>query len=179
MKWHSVAMAAGLAASLAIVLQAEQGGRAGGAAPTETGGSLIGGTLTPAKPDARGWGWQVNALINPATPRPFYNKAKELLFQDKQITSYTIATYIAEFYCEVAKHYDYIWFEMQHSTMSYATICRASRVVAERSPLSGRAGEGARCGAQVRKILRQRRCAVSEWLSSQRGYAHGPERTRR
>ena len=31
MKWHSVAMATGLAASLTIVLQAEQGGRAGGA----------------------------------------------------------------------------------------------------------------------------------------------------
>ena len=91
------------------------GGRAGGAAD----GKLIGGTLTPAKPDARGWGWQVKASINPATPRPFYNKAKELLFQDKQITSYTISTYNPEFYCEVAKHYDYIWFEMQHSTMSY------------------------------------------------------------
>ena len=50
----------------------------------------IGGTLTPAKADERGWGWQVKASINPATPRPFYNKAKELLFQDKQITSYTI-----------------------------------------------------------------------------------------
>ena len=43
------------------------GGRAGGAAD----GKLIGGTLTPAKPDARGWGWQVKASINPATPRPF------------------------------------------------------------------------------------------------------------
>ena len=124
MKWHHVAVAAGLAGSLAIVLQAEQGGRAGGTAPTGTGGALIGGTLTPAKPDARGWGWQVKASISPATPRPFYNKAKELLFQDKQITSYTIATYNPEFYCEVAKHYDYIWFEMQHSTMSYDEVRR-------------------------------------------------------
>ena len=125
MKWLHFAVAAGLAASLAIVLQAEQGGgRAGGAATAGTSGALIGGTLTPAKPDARGWGWQVKALINPATPRPFYNKAKELLFQDKQITSYTIATYNPEFYCEVAKHYDYIWFEMQHSTMSYDEVRR-------------------------------------------------------
>ena len=46
---------------------------------------MIGGTLVPAKPDARGWGWQVKASINPATPRPFDNKAKELLFQDKEI----------------------------------------------------------------------------------------------
>ena len=63
-------------------------------------------------------------LINPATPRPFYNKAKELLFQDKQITSYTISTFNADLYCEVAKHYDYIWFEMQHSTMSFDEVRR-------------------------------------------------------
>src|SRR6185295_15632674 len=94
MKWLHVAVAACIAVSLAMVLNADQGGaRTGGAAPGTTSGSLIGGTLTPAKPDARGWGWQVKALINPATPRPFYNKAKELLFQDKQITSYTISSY--------------------------------------------------------------------------------------
>ena len=99
-------------ASGSLALQAQGGGR-GAATP----GTLIGGTLTPAMPDARGWGWQVKASINPATPRPFYNKAKELLFQDKQITSYTISTFNADSYCEIAKHYDYIWFEMQHSTM--------------------------------------------------------------
>src|SRR5688500_4409911 len=48
-----------------------QGGRAGGTAPNRT---PIGGTLTPAVPDARGWGWQVKASLNPATPRPFSNK---------------------------------------------------------------------------------------------------------
>jgi 2-keto-3-deoxy-L-rhamnonate aldolase RhmA len=108
-----------------MVLEARQGGgRAAGAAGAVTNGSLIGGTLTPAKPDARGWGWQVKSEINPATPRPFYNKAKELLFQDKQITSYTISTYNPELYCEVAKHFDYIWFEMQHSTMSWDDVRR-------------------------------------------------------
>ena len=55
-----------------------------------TAGS-IGGSILPDKPDARGWGWQVKALMNPATPRPLYNKAKELLLQDKVITSYTIS----------------------------------------------------------------------------------------
>jgi 2-keto-3-deoxy-L-rhamnonate aldolase RhmA len=138
MKFLRVLVAVSLTAGFAMV-QAEQapsstpaatpgqgsggrqgGGRTGGAAD----GKLIGGTLTPAKPDARGWGWQVKASINPATPRPFYNKAKELLFQDKQITSYTIATYNPESYCEIAKHYDYIWFEMQHSTMSYDEVRR-------------------------------------------------------
>ena len=68
--------------------------------------------------------WQVKASISPATPRPFYNKAKELLFQDKQITSYTLSTYNPELYCELRKHFDYIWFEMQHSTMSYDEVRR-------------------------------------------------------
>ncbi|HVH29758.1 MAG TPA: aldolase/citrate lyase family protein, partial [Vicinamibacterales bacterium] len=77
-----------------------------------------------ATPDARGWGWQVKALVNPTTPRPFYNKAKELLFQDKQITSYTISSFNPDLYCEVRKHFDYIWFEMQHSTMSWDEVRR-------------------------------------------------------
>jgi 2-keto-3-deoxy-L-rhamnonate aldolase RhmA len=138
MRIRNLFVAACMTASIALVLQADQGGapgpggpgggrqggaRAGGpAAPAS--GAPIGGTLTPAKPDARGWGWQVKASINPATPRPFYNKAKELLFQDKQITSYTISTYNPDLYCEVGKHYDYIWFEMQHSTMSYDEVRR-------------------------------------------------------
>jgi 2-keto-3-deoxy-L-rhamnonate aldolase RhmA len=100
------------------------GGRAGGAPAGTANRAPIGGTLTPAKPDERGWGWQVKASINPATPRPFYNKAKELLFQDKQITSYTMSSYNPELYCELRKHFDYIWFEMQHSTMSYDEIRR-------------------------------------------------------
>ena len=98
------------------------GGRAGGGAATNR--APIGGTLTPARADERGWGWAVKASINPATPRPFYNKAKELLFQDKQITSYTLSTYNPELYCELRKHFDYIWFEMQHSTMSYDEVRR-------------------------------------------------------
>jgi 2-keto-3-deoxy-L-rhamnonate aldolase RhmA len=118
---------ASLTAVLAMGLQAEQGpppaqggGRGAGSEP----GKLIGGTLTPAKADARGWGWQVKASVSPNTPRPFYNKAKELLFQDQRITSYTIASYDEAFYCEVAKHFDYVWFEMQHSTMSYDEVRR-------------------------------------------------------
>ena len=50
----------------------------------------------------------MKASINPATPRPFYNKAKELLLQDKQVTSYAISTFNVDLYCEVGKHFDYI-----------------------------------------------------------------------
>src|SRR5438128_2000422 len=96
---------ASVAISLGMVLQAAQGpapaagargqggGRGGGAAapanaaaitaatPNTGNGGLIGGSILPDKPDARGWGWQVKALMDPATPRPLYNKAKELLLQ--------------------------------------------------------------------------------------------------
>ena len=135
MKGPRLALAIGAAALLAMVLPsaqappqsapggqpAAQSGRRGNAPP---GGGPIGGTLTPAKADERGWGWQVKAMMNPATPRPLYNRAKERLLQDKQITSYTISSYDPELYCEVGKHFDYIWFEMQHSTMSYDEVRR-------------------------------------------------------
>ncbi len=104
---------------LGFVVQAQQA-----TPPARPAGQLIGGTLTPASPDARGWGWAVKASVNPTTPRPFYNRAKELLFQDRQVTSFTISTYNPDLYCEVGKHFDYIWFEMQHSTMSWDEVRR-------------------------------------------------------
>ena len=108
-----------MAISLGMVVQAAQGpapaagargqggGRGGGGAaanaaaiaaatPNSANGGLTGGSILPDKPDARGWGWQVKALMNPATPRPLYNKAKELLLQDKVITSYTISSFNPE-----------------------------------------------------------------------------------
>jgi 2-keto-3-deoxy-L-rhamnonate aldolase RhmA len=130
MNRRRLAAAVWVAAMLAMALPAAAGkGQSSGApqAPApggSTSAGLIGGTLTPAKADARGWGWQVKAMMNPATPRPLYNRAKERLLQDRQITSYTISRYDAELYCEVAKHFDYIWFEMQHSTMSYDDVRR-------------------------------------------------------
>jgi 2-keto-3-deoxy-L-rhamnonate aldolase RhmA len=142
---RNVLVAACVTASLVLAIQAEQapapggvttapgqggagarqgGGRAGGPAAGAATRAPIGGTLTPATPDERGWGWQVKASIAPATPRPFYNRAKELLFQDEQITSYTLSSYNPDLYCELRKHYDYVWFEMQHSTMSYDEVRR-------------------------------------------------------
>ena len=105
---------------------AQGGGRAGRPRGGGTPGQLIGGSgtvaLTPV--DARGWGWQVKASVSPMTPRPFYNRAKELLFQDKQVTSYTISSFNPDLYCEVRKHFDFVWFEMQHSTMSWDEVRR-------------------------------------------------------
>ena len=42
----------------------------------------------------------------------------------KQVTSYTISTFDPEFYCEVRKHYGFVWFEMQHSTMSWDNVAK-------------------------------------------------------
>src|SRR4029453_4973838 len=57
------------------------------ATPNAGNGGLVGGSMLPDKPDARGWGWQVKAVMNPATPRPLYNKAKELLLPGQMVSS--------------------------------------------------------------------------------------------
>jgi len=111
-----------------------RGGGGGGAAanaaaitsatPNAGNAGLIGGSMLPDNPDARGWGWQVKALMSPATPRPLYNKAKELLLQDKMISSLTMSSFNPDLYCEARKHVDFIWFEMQHSTMSWDEVRR-------------------------------------------------------
>jgi hypothetical protein len=44
--------------------------------------------------------------------RPFYSRATEMLFSDKQVTSYTISTYDPELYCEARKHYGFTRFEL-------------------------------------------------------------------
>jgi len=110
------------------------GGRGGGGAanaaavasatPNAGNGALIGGSMLPDKADARGWGWQVKAIMSPDTPRPLYNRAKEFMLQDKLITGLTISSFNPDLYCEARKHYDYVWFEMQHSTMSWDEVRR-------------------------------------------------------
>ena len=117
----------------------------GGTAPTQQGGAAQGGgqaggggrggrgpvvqpkgtgEVVPLVPDARGWGWMTKSYVSPDAKRPFYNMAKEELFNDKQVTSYTISAFDTAFYCEAKKHYDYIWFEMQHSTLSFDEVRR-------------------------------------------------------
>ena len=103
------------------------GGRGGGGdAPVVGQGTLIAGVWgRDALPlDSRGWGWMSKSYVSPGYKRPFWNKAKELLFSGKQVTSYTISTFDPDFYCEVRKHYGYVWFEMQHSTMSWDNVAK-------------------------------------------------------
>lgn len=130
--WHSLIAISLLliyAAIAAVDAQSQAGQRAdAGRADTATVG--LGNLLTgawgaaPLPVDPRGWGWQTKSYVSSAYKRPFYNKAKEMLFSGKQVTSYTISAFDAALYCEVRKHYGYVWFEMQHSTMSWDEVAK-------------------------------------------------------
>ena len=58
---------------------------------------------------------------NPA-PAKLYNTAKQKLLDGKQVFSFTQYKADVDDYCERAKHYDYAWFEMQHSTLEFRDI---------------------------------------------------------
>jgi 2-keto-3-deoxy-L-rhamnonate aldolase RhmA len=97
----------------------------GGDAPLIGPGNLVSGVwgadVLPV--DSHGWGWMTQSYVT-SYKRPFYNKAKELLFSGKQVTSFTISSLDPALYCEVRKHYGFVWFEMQHSTMSWDDVAK-------------------------------------------------------
>jgi 2-keto-3-deoxy-L-rhamnonate aldolase RhmA len=101
-------------------------GRGRADAPMVGPGNLVAGVwgAEPTAVDSRDWGWMSKSYVGASYKRPFYNKAKELLFSGKQVTSFTISTFDPEFYCEVRKHYGFVWFEMQHSTMSWDNVAK-------------------------------------------------------
>lgn len=51
-----------------------------------------------------------------------YNTVKQKLLEGKQVFSFTQGKMDIAGYCEAAKHYDYTWFEMQHSTLEFKDI---------------------------------------------------------
>jgi 2-keto-3-deoxy-L-rhamnonate aldolase RhmA len=57
-----------------------------------------------------------------ARPVKLYNTAKQKLLEGKQVFSFTQSKADPAAYCESAKHYDYAWFEMQHSTLEFADV---------------------------------------------------------
>ena len=59
-----------------------------------------------------------------SAPGKLYNTAKQKLLDGKQINGHTISRPDPKAYCEAAPHYDFTWFEMQHSTLSFADIER-------------------------------------------------------
>ena len=82
-------------------------------------GALAAAVLVVAWPAAaqREQGWAVReSLTNPDVP--LYNTAKQKLVDGGQVFTYTIASRDPEFYCEVAPHYDFIFFEMSTAPTS-------------------------------------------------------------
>jgi len=61
------------------------------------------------------------AAQDSAKPK-LYNTAKQKLLEGKQVFSFTQSTFDIAGYCEAARHYDYTWFEMQHSTLEFKDI---------------------------------------------------------
>jgi 2-keto-3-deoxy-L-rhamnonate aldolase RhmA len=57
-----------------------------------------------------------------ASKPKLYNTAKQKLLDGKQVFSFTQYKDDVADYCEHAKHYDYAWFEMQHSTLEFKDI---------------------------------------------------------
>lgn len=55
-------------------------------------------------------------------PPKLYNTAKQKLLEGKQVFSFTQSRMDIAAYCESAKHYDYTWFEMQHSTLEFKDV---------------------------------------------------------
>jgi len=51
-----------------------------------------------------------------------YNTAKQKLLDGKQVFSFTQSKFDIAAYCEAAKHYDFTWFEMQHSTLEFKDV---------------------------------------------------------
>jgi 2-keto-3-deoxy-L-rhamnonate aldolase RhmA len=64
---------------------------------------------------------RAQAPAGAAKPK-LYNTAKQKLLDGKQIFSFTQSTADAKDYCERAKHYDFTWFEMQHSTLEFKDV---------------------------------------------------------
>ena len=70
-------------------------------------------------------GWAVREYLASINAKlPLWNPAKQKLLDGKQIFSHTIDELDVEGYCAAAPRYDYIFFEMQHSTMTWATSKR-------------------------------------------------------
>jgi 4-hydroxy-2-oxoheptanedioate aldolase len=60
---------------------------------------------------------------SPDNPKPkFYNTVKQKLLEGKQVFSYTQSKFDIAGNCEAAKHYDFTWYEMQHSTLEFRDI---------------------------------------------------------
>ena len=83
-----------------------------------------------AKTMAMALGFGLTAMWAVAQPRQsqdgvkpkLYNTVKQKLLEGKQVFSYTQSKFDIAANCEAARHYDYTWYEMQHSTLEFRDI---------------------------------------------------------
>src|SRR5580700_9212083 len=73
------------------------------------------------------WVWVAKSAAQNPPPAlkkdaKLYNTAKQKLLQGKQIFSFTQSKADPAGYCEKAKHYDFTWSEMQHSTLEFRDV---------------------------------------------------------
>jgi 2-keto-3-deoxy-L-rhamnonate aldolase RhmA len=68
-----------------------------------------------------GGGWGQRYDFN-HPPTPLYNTAKQKLLEGSKVFSFQMNKFDVDFYLEARKHYDFCFFEMQHSTMTYKDI---------------------------------------------------------
>jgi 2-keto-3-deoxy-L-rhamnonate aldolase RhmA len=73
--------------------------------------------IDPGRP----WGWAVRAYMDNPDQR-LYNRAKAKLLSGEQVFAHTINTFDVERYCREAPHYDFTWFEMQHSNLWFDQV---------------------------------------------------------
>ena len=69
-----------------------------------------------------GAGWAQNPPPPVQDPSKLYNTVKRKLLEGKQVFSFTQMKADVNQYCEYAKHYDFAWFEMQHSTLEFRDV---------------------------------------------------------
>jgi 2-keto-3-deoxy-L-rhamnonate aldolase RhmA len=97
-----------------------------GQAPAGRGGAPAQPTAAPSiplwVPDAgRPIGFRVRQEMDEPSAK-LYNTAKQKLLDGKQVFSWTQSLPDPVQYCAMAPHYDFVWIEMQHSTLSYADV---------------------------------------------------------
>jgi 2-keto-3-deoxy-L-rhamnonate aldolase RhmA len=108
---------AGLVTTLALL---QTSAPASGQAQTLAGwgtGAVVAEPMDPGRP----WGWAVRDFMDDPD-RQLYNTAKQKLLSGQQVFSHTISAFDVERYCAEAPHYDFTWFEMQHSTMRFDEV---------------------------------------------------------
>jgi 2-keto-3-deoxy-L-rhamnonate aldolase RhmA len=99
-----------------------QAQQAPGAAPAAQAPATAAPTIPLWVPDAgRPIGYRVRQeMDNPSAK--LYNAAKQKLLNGQQVFGWTETRPDPAEYCEMARHFDFIWIEMQHGTLSYADV---------------------------------------------------------